>query len=149
MSHFVLEIGTEEIPARFLQSTEKELADRFAALLKESHLGYEKIEAHSTPRRAILHIYNLEKVQPMVEELVMGPAVSIAYDKDGSLTKAGQGFIRGQGASEDSIIRKQTEKGEYIAVNKTSGGKTAEEVLKSICPQIISALPFPDRKSVV
>lgn len=145
MSHFVLEIGTEEIPARFLQSTEKELTDRFAALLKESHLGYEKIEAHSTPRRAILHIYNLEKVQPMVEELVMGPAVSIAYDKDGSLTKAGQGFIRGQGASEDSIIRKQTEKGEYIAVNKTSGGKTAEEVLKSICPQIISALPFPKR----
>lgn len=145
MSHFVLEIGTEEIPARFLKSTEKELTDRFASLLQESHLGFEKIEAHSTPRRAILHIYNLEKVQPMVEELVMGPAVSIAYDKDGNLTKAGQGFIRGQGASEDSIVRKQTEKGEYIAVNKTSGGKTAEEVLKTICPQIISALPFPKR----
>lgn len=145
MSHFVLEIGTEEIPARFLQNTENELKERFAALLKESRLGYEKIEAHSTPRRAILHIYNLEKVQPMLEELVMGPAVSIAYDKDGSLAKAGQGFIRGQGAGENDIVRKQTEKGEYIAVNKKSGGKTAEEVLKEICPQIIAALPFPKR----
>lgn len=145
MSHFVLEIGTEEIPARFLQNTEKELAERFAAQLQESRLGFEKIEVHSTPRRAVLHIYNLEKVQPMVEELVMGPAVSIAYDKDGSLTKAGQGFLRGQGASEGDIVRKQTEKGEYIAVNKTSGGKTAEEVLKTVCPQIIAALPFPNR----
>lgn len=145
MSHFVLEIGTEEIPARFLANTERELTERFAALLQENRLGYEKTEAHSTPRRAILHIYGLEKVQLMVEELVMGPSVNIAYDKDGNLTKAGQGFIRGQGASEENIVRKQTEKGEYIAVNKKSGGKTAEEVLKEICPQIIAALPFPKR----
>ncbi len=68
MSHFILEIGTEEIPARFLQNTEKELVSRFTALLNENRLGFEKIEAHSTPRRAILHIYNLDKVQPIVEE---------------------------------------------------------------------------------
>ena len=145
MSHFVLEIGTEEIPARFLTSTENELVQRFTTLLNESRLGFDKIEAHSTPRRAILHVFGLEKVQPLHEELIMGPAVSIAFDKEGKLTKAGQGFIRGQGASEENIIRKTTEKGEYIAVNKQTGGKTAEAVLKEICPQIISALPFPKR----
>ncbi len=145
MSHFVLEIGTEEIPARFLQSTEKELVDRFTALLKENRIGFEKIEAHSTPRRAILHIYNLDKVQPIVEETVMGPAVNIAYDKEGKLSKAGQGFLRGQGAGEEDIVRTKTEKGEYISVKKKNGGRKAEEVLQEICPQIIAALPFPKR----
>ena len=145
MSHFVLEIGTEEIPARFLQTTEKELAERFTALLKENRLGFEKIETRSTPRRAIVHIYDLEKVQPILEENIIGPAVNIAYDKDGNLSKAGQGFIRGQGAEEKDIVRTQTEKGEYISVNKKSGGKKAEEVLQEICPQIIAALPFPKR----
>ncbi len=145
MSHFVLEIGTEEIPARFLQTTEKELAERFTALLKENRLGFEKIETRSTPRRAIVHIYDLEKLQPILEENIIGPAVNIAYDKDGNLSKAGQGFIRGQGAEEKDIVRTQTEKGEYISVNKKSGGKKAEEVLQEICPQIIAALPFSKR----
>ena len=107
MSHFVLEIGTEEIPARFLQTTEKELAERFTALLKENRLGFEKIETRSTPRRAIVHIYDLEKLQPILEENIIGPAVNIAYDKDGNLSKAGQGFIRGQGAEEKDIVRTQ------------------------------------------
>lgn len=145
MSHFILEIGTEEIPARFLQNTEKELVDRFTALLKENRLGFEKIEAHSTPRRAILHVYNLDKVQPMVEETTMGPAVNIAYDKEGNLSKAGQGFLRGQNAAESDIVRVKTEKGEYISVKKKTGGRKAEEVLQEICPQIIAALPFPKR----
>ena len=57
----------------------------------------------------------------------MGPAVSIAFDSEGKLSKAGQGFIRGQGASEENIIRKTTEKGEYIAV---ATNKLVEKQLK-------------------
>lgn len=145
MSHFILEIGTEEIPARFLPNLEKELIERFSKILDEQKLHYETIEAHSTPRRALLHIYNLEKVQPKHEEIAMGPSVNIAYDAEGNLTKAGEGFVRGQKVNFDAVFKTSTEKGEYIAVRKEVGGRTASEVLAEICPQIIHALPFPKR----
>jgi len=145
MSHFVLEIGTEELPARFLSSVEKELITRFSDKLEELNLSYKNIEAHSTPRRCILHIYGLEKVQPKHEEVAMGPSVNIAYDANGNLTKAGEGFVRGQGVALDQIFKTSNEKGEYIAVRKQVGGKKATEVLAEISPLIINALPFPKR----
>ncbi len=145
MSHFILEIGTEELPARFLSSVEKELVTRFSEKLDELKLSYKSIESHSTPRRCILHIYDLEKIQEKHEEIAMGPSVNIAYGADGNLTKAGEGFVRGQKASLDDIFKTSNEKGEYIAVRKQVGGKMATEVLAEICPLIINALPFPKR----
>ena len=67
MSHFVLEIGTEELPARFLKSLESELCGRFAALFKESGLSYEQIAADCTPRRAVLHARGLLPATPVRE----------------------------------------------------------------------------------
>ena len=145
MSHFVLEIGTEELPARFLNSVEKELVTRFSEKLDELKLSYKNIEAHSTPRRCILHIYDIEKVQATHEEIAMGPSVNIAYDASGNLTKAGEGFVRGQGTALDQVFKTSTEKGEYIAVRKQIGGKKAAAVLAEISPLIINSLPFPKR----
>ena len=56
MPAFVLEIGTEELPARFLASTEKELADRFSAALEAAGLEFSGLSACSTPRRLTLHV---------------------------------------------------------------------------------------------
>lgn len=145
MSHFVLEIGTEELPARFLGSVEKELVARFTEKLDESKLIYKNMEAHSTPRRCILHIYGLEKVQQKHEEIAVGPSINIAYDANGDLTKAGAGFVRGQGVAHDQIFKTSTEKGEYIAVRKQMGGKKATEILAEISPLVINALQFPKR----
>lgn len=145
MSHFVLEIGTEEIPARFLSSIENELVERFTIALKEANLAHEDIYAYSTPRRSILHIQSLEKVQPLLEETALGPAIGVAYDAQGKLTKAGEGFARGHGVNVADLFKTTTEKGEYIAVKKQVGGKKAEDVLTRICPAIITALPFAKR----
>ncbi len=145
MSHFILEIGSEELPARFLASVEKELSTRFGDTLKELNISFESMEAHSTPRRSILHIYGLASSQPKSEEVATGPSINIAFDAEGKLSKAGAGFIKGQGASEADIFRVTTDKGEYIAVRKQVGGRSSAEVLAEICPVIISALPFPKR----
>ncbi len=145
MSHFILEIGTEELPARFLNSVEKELVSRFSEKLKEENFSFENIFASSTPRRSILHIYNLAEFQPKSEELVLGPAIGIAYDAENNLTKAGLGFIKSQNASPETVFKTKTEKGEYIAFNKQIGGKPSTEMLAEICPMIISALPFPKK----
>ena len=59
MSHFVLELGTEELPSRFLSSLERELSSRFEALFSTAGLSYEQITSNCTPRRAVLHVRGL------------------------------------------------------------------------------------------
>lgn len=145
MSHFVLEIGTEELPARFLNSVEKELQERFTTILSEEMLTFDSIETHSTPRRSILHIHGLPMKQEVREELVLGPSIKIAYDDSGTLTKAAIGFAKGQGVDVADIFVQKTDKGEYIAVHKKVGAKSTLDVLAQICPTIIQALPFPKR----
>ncbi len=142
MSDFILEIGTEEIPARFLENTQKELVRQFGEALAEANLAYEAIEAFATPRRAVLHIKNLAEKQEVKEETFSGPAQKIAYQEDGTLSKAAQGFLRGHNTDEKDIFLLETEKGVYIAIKKLVGGLTAKEVLENICPKIILSLPF-------
>ncbi len=142
MSDFILEIGTEEIPARFLDSTQEELVNRFTTVLAEEGLSFDDMQSFATPRRATLYIKNLAEKQEVKEETFFGPAKKIAYTEDGSLSKAAQGFARGHKVSEEDIFIAETEKGEYIAVKKQVGGKLASEILENICPAIITALPF-------
>ncbi len=145
MANFILEIGTEEIPARFLDDTQKELSTRFNAALNEAELSFTEIFTFASPRRASIFIKNLADKQELKEEIFLGPAKKIAYNEDGSLSKAALGFARGHKVEESDIFLTTTEKGEYIAVKKQVGGKTAQEVLEVLCPQIILALPFPKR----
>ncbi len=145
MSDFILEIGSEEIPARFLDSTQEELITRFTNALQEEGLSFDEMKAFATPRRATLFIKNLADQTELKEETFMGPAQKIAYQEDGTLSKAAQGFARGHKVNEEDIFLVETEKGTYIAVKKQVGGKKASEILEGICPQIILALPFAKR----
>ncbi len=145
MANFLLEIGTEEIPARFLDDTQKELSNRFKAALSEAELAFDDVFTFASPRRASIFIKNLADKQELKEETFLGPAQKIAYTEDGSLSKAALGFARGHKVEESALFLTETEKGTYIAVKKQVGGKSAKDVLESICPQIILALPFPKR----
>ncbi len=145
MATFLLEIGTEELPARFLPGNEQELHSRFAAGLKEAGLGFETISVRSTPRRATVLVENLDAVQPLREELVMGPPARVAFDATGQPSKAAEGFARTNGVDVASLETISTEKGDYLAARVSRGGASAEEVLKALCPAIITVLPFPKR----
>ena len=145
MATFVLEIGSEEVPSRFLPTEEQELETRFTAALEENALEHGKIRALSTPRRAILVVEDLNPVQTEREEVVAGPPVRVAYDADGKPTKALEGFVRTNGCTLDDVFRQETPKGEYVAVRKRIGGAAAGDLLATICPAIITALPFAKR----
>ncbi len=145
MSTFTLELGFEELPARFLADLERNLKDKFNKSLEDNDLAFSEIETHASPRRACVIIRGLGQVQAWREEELVGPAVRIAYADDGSLSKAGQGFARGAGVSPEQIYTVETEKGQYIAVKKVSGGRRTQDVLADICPDLITALPFPKR----
>ena len=145
MSHFVLEIGVEELPARFLASLERDLHDRFASLFKENGLTFDSLTVDTTPRRAVVHARGLLASTPVREEVALGPSVKAAYDADGNPTKAAMGFARGQGMDVSALFRQQTPKGEYVAVRKTVGGVSASSIIAEAAPSIIASLPFPKR----
>lgn len=145
MPVFVLEIGSEELPSRFLQREENELRERFATALDEAGLPHGTIRTMSTPRRATVIIEDLGAVQPMREEIISGPPVRVAYDAEGKPTKALEGFVRTNGVDLSAVFTQETGRGSYVAVKKAEGGKPALDLLAGMCPAIIQTLPFAKR----
>ncbi len=145
MSVFVLEIGTEELPARFLPGLERELQERLAAFLAEAHVDFDSIVVDSTPRRAVATVQGIAAIQNEAEEVVSGPPVRIAYDAEGNPSKAALGFAKTQGVELADAFTLQTDKGEYLAVRKKIGGAKTVDLLAEGCPAIIAALPFPKK----
>jgi glycyl-tRNA synthetase beta chain len=145
MAHFVLEIGVEEMPARFLASLDRELAERFTARLNETGLEFSAVTTASTPRRLVVDIAGVASVQKTEDIVVSGPPARIAFDAEGKPTKAGLGFAKSQNVEFDQIFVETTDKGDYLALKKTVGGRSAAEILAEACPPILSALPFPKK----
>ncbi len=142
MSLFVLEIGSEEIPARFLSIEEAELQKRFSTAFEEAGIAHGGIRVLSSPRRAVVFVDDIQPVQQEKEELVSGPPERIAYDAEGKPTKALEGFLRTNNVSLEDVFLEETPKGNYLAVRKKTGGALAADLLQEICPSIITALPF-------
>ncbi len=145
MAEFILEIGIEEMPARFVPKLAKELAASFESLLAEAMVDYEAIDTYATPRRLTAHATGISEIQRKEEETVSGPPVRIAYDADGNLTKAGLGFIKTQGLSESDIFKLETDKGEYLAANKVVGGGKTADILPAICIKSVESMTFPKK----
>jgi len=140
----LLEIGTEEIPASWLPGLTTQLGHVLEAQLKAARLSTdEPIETFSTPRRLTVRSARIAERQTDLEELVTGPPVSAAFAPDGTLTPAGAGFVKKQGATENQIERVTTPKGEYIAVRRHERGKTSVDVLPDILTGVLRGLTFP------
>ncbi len=145
MSDFVFEIGLEEMPARFLPDLEggcRELAEEY---INSAHIAYAGVYTYSTPRRLVLLVQDIAKIQEKRSELITGPPKSIAYTESGELTKAGLGFARSQKVDSGKLFVHDTPKGEYLAVQKQVGGQATQDILPEICSQIVAKLPMPKR----
>ena len=145
MAHFVLEIGTEEMPARFLPILDKALKEGVANGLAEAKLAHGAITTLSTPRRLVLDCTDMAEMQEREEVVVTGPPARIAFDDQGEPTKAGLGFARSQKVEMKDVYVTDTGKGEYLAVNKVVGGEPAAKILGEICQDVIAHLPFPKK----
>lgn len=143
MADFLLEIGSEEVPSRFLKKEESDLVSLMEAALDSAALPHKGIEAWATPRRAAVLVRDIAPVQAEREEIVMGPPARIAYGADGKPTAALTGFAKTNKADIGEVFKKDTDKGEYMAIIKKTGGKTAKELLPDICAHVIQSLVFP------
>ena len=139
--NFLFEIGLEELPAQYVDQAEKDLKKIIENELKSERIKFSGIESFSTPRRVTAIIKDLAEKQDDLDKKSVGPSVEIAY-KDGQLTKAGEGFVKSQGATIDDIKIVENEKGKYISIEKFIVGKNTKEILPEILKNAIKKIEF-------
>jgi glycyl-tRNA synthetase beta chain len=143
MSTLLFEIGTEEIPAGFLQPALKQLQDNFSKKAVELALSHGSVRVLGTPRRLVLMVEDLADRQPDSHEEILGPSTKAGLDADGRPTKAAQGFARSKGADVADLQVIKTEKGEYLILVRELPGKATGDLLPEVLQQLILELSFP------
>jgi len=142
----ILEIGTEEIPAGFLDDTINNLASLTKKALEENSLSYESIDSYGTPRRLTLRVQGLPEKQEDRTEEAYGPPVKIAFDENGKPTKPALGFAKAQGVGINKLTTVKRDRGEFLVLKREIKGQKTGKILKEILPNLILSLPF--RKSM-
>lgn len=138
----LIEIGLEEMPARFVSDAINQLAEKVENWMREQNISYSEMKQFSTPRRLSVLLTNVAEKQKDIQEEAKGPAKMIALDHEGNWTKAAIGFSRGQGASVEDIYFKEVNGTEYAFVQKFMKGKETKELLVGL-KEIIESLTFP------
>ena len=139
----LLEIGTEEIPARFLPPVLEEMAVSFRKMLDAERIGVGEILTWGTPRRLALVAREVAEAQAEVTQEIIGPPKAVAVDAAGQPTPAAAGFARAQGVAVADLIEVDTPRGVYLAVKKSTTGRPTAERLPELLPGFILGLSFP------
>ena len=142
-NYLLLEIGVEELPSRFGQTTLDQIENNLSKLLKEERINFDNIEKYATPRRLTFVIKNLADKATDLEEEVKGPAKKIAVDADGNFTIPALGFMKSKGLDPENVYFKQLGNAEYLFGTIKQEGKHTSEVLKTIVPEAIKNVTFP------
>ncbi|MCI1274140.1 MAG: glycine--tRNA ligase subunit beta [Clostridiaceae bacterium] len=135
-SKYLLEVGTEELPYKFIPSAIKQLRAGFETFFKNNKVDYENIEVYATPRRLAVIVSGLEKFGKDEEKIVKGPIKKVAYKEDGTLSPAGQGFCRKNGLDEKDLYIEN----DYIHAKIVIKGKSIIDLLQNGVPQIVLSL---------
>lgn len=143
MESLLLEIGTEEIPARFISTGVASLREALTGFFREASIDHGKVTSYATPRRLAISIEDVaEKQNDRVTEVV-GPPRKVAFDSNGTPTKAATGFARSMNMDVKDLKVIRTERGEYVAALIKEKGRATKEVLSTALPELISSLRFP------
>jgi glycyl-tRNA synthetase beta chain len=147
MPDFLLEIGTEEIPARMIDAARDELKNRVLLLLeRESLIGRltssPPAEAYSTPRRIAVVVRDVSDKQADDTSKILGPSVKVAF-KDGVPTAAAEAFARKVGVDVNSLEQEDTPKGRYVVAQRNKPGRTASDILAESLPKEITGIYWP------
>lgn len=140
---FLLEIGTEEIPASYLEPAVSALSDELGKSLRETGVGFGEIKRLWTPRRLSLIVKNvIVQSEEKVEER-QGPPAKVAKDAEGNWTVAAKKFAESLGVDESALFIKESGKASYVCVKRRTGGEHTRDILSRILPGICGNLPFP------
>ncbi|MBX3036148.1 MAG: glycine--tRNA ligase subunit beta [Anaerolineales bacterium] len=139
---FLLEIGTEELPANDVDTAYSHLVTYIPQLLDELHLDHKDIRIFTTPRRLTVSIDSLSPNQPDRGEIVKGPPADKAIDKDGKPTQAGLGFAKKNNIDPSALEIREEGGGKYVFAVVKQKGKPTPEVLVEALPKLIESIKF-------
>ncbi|WP_297597125.1 glycine--tRNA ligase subunit beta [uncultured Cetobacterium sp.] len=138
----LFEIGMEELPARFLVQTLKEMKGNLEGKLENKRLKFEEIKTFGTPRRLVILVEGLSETQEDLDILNMGPAKQVAFGENGEISRAGLGFAKSQGVEATDLELIETPKGEYIAVRKFLKGEKTKTLLSDLLKELVLEINF-------
>ena len=135
----LFEIGTEEIPARFMPGMLIQFADIARKALADKRIAHGELKTVGTPRRITLIVKDMAEAQADQTTKKKGPSVKMAADAEGKPTKAVEGFARGAGVTVAELVR---EDGYFHAVLHENG-KPVDELLPTLLLGLVESLNFP------
>lgn len=139
MTNFLLEIGTEEMPADFSQQVINQLSQKVAVDLERLQLQHGIIHSTSTPRRIVLIIEELAEFSSDLVSECKGPPLNQAFI-DGVPTQAANGFAKRNGLEPKDLEIRDTPKGSFVFAKNIEKGKPTLNLLSELIPNWIDAL---------
>nr|WP_321444917.1 glycine--tRNA ligase subunit beta [uncultured Cohaesibacter sp.] len=138
MPDLLLELFSEEIPARMQRRAAEDLKKLITGGLVDAGLTYEGARAYATPRRLALNIVGLSAASPDISEERKGPRV-------GAPEKALEGFLRGAGLSsiDEASIQSDPKKGDFYVAVINKPGRKAEAIITDLVPDVVRKFPWP------
>lgn len=140
---YLLEIGCEEIPARFVPLLAKQLSEAIETLCRSERFEYQTIQWQATYRRIAIKILNLSPYQQDADILFKGPPLSLAKTADGHYTKAAEGFAKKQGCKPADLIEKSFNGRLHCAYQRFEKGQQVTTILAEQLPPLIMKHPLP------
>jgi glycyl-tRNA synthetase beta chain len=141
----LFELGTEELPPKSLLTLSRALEAGVSGGLQKAGLAYAQFVSYATPRRLAFWIKDLAVSQPDQQVEKRGPALNAAYQPDGSLSKAAQGFLKSCGATQAQLTTLKTDKGEWLCFKQEVKGAPAASLIPDIIKHSLAALPIAKR----
>ncbi|MBM4431311.1 MAG: glycine--tRNA ligase subunit beta, partial [Chloroflexi bacterium] len=142
LASFLLEIGTEELPAHELDAALEQLREQMPRLLEANRLAFQDMRVCGTPRRLCVFVSGLAPAQPDIERVVKGPPAEMAVDRDGQPTKAALGFAKAQGVNVGDLQKREFEGKNYLVAIRLERGRPAGEVLSGCLSDLLASLRF-------
>ena len=139
----LLEIGLEEVPARFMPGLLSDLKEKAIKEIQASRLKFDKIATYGTPRRLVLYIEGLPIKQDDLSKEVKGPPRDAAFTNNGTPSKSAEGFAASQGVSISALKIKKIGNKEFVFAQVKEKGLETQAILKDIFPKIIRSLYLP------
>lgn len=136
MSKYLLEVGTEELPYKFIPSAIEQLNKGFTTFLNDNKVKFSDVKVYATPRRLAVIVDGLENKTKDEEKIVKGPIAKVAFDEAGNLTKAGEGFARKNNLSKEDLYIEDN----YVHAKIVIKGKPIAELLQENVPSIFMKL---------
>lgn len=151
---FLLEVGSEELPATFVPIGMRNLEQAVRDLLKKEGLSHGEVKSYGTPRRLTVYVKDLQLVIPESKDERRGPPINRAFNEDGTPSPAGSGFFKSinkspinqsEIASDPELEIREVKGNEYLFAHVTIPGRSAAKILADAIPSIVLNLDFPKK----